>query len=922
MKKGKYFLLTIIAVVLMVLSSCQLTTEKSNKLDTPNISISLGYVRWSKIDNADGYVISINNQEEKIEQAMYNLQNLTIGEYIIKVKAISNGEYEDSEYSNVLNYEVKKQPTEKLSTPVIILEEKVVTWDEVVNASDYEVYVNNNLATVTKELSYTINANNPGVYSIYVVAIDENNVFLNSNSSNVLTYVKEEEILKIDDVKQLIDLNPNKEVRVVFIGEVIGFDSLGYAHVADETGAIYVRAKNKNLALGNCVKITGYGFIYRGSGNYPEYTRQIKDSNITVELYSEKIVETKLPVILSADELSQYNSSNYLTALFMGNIVTIKGIVETGTTRYSFYLNDEFGNHLVAIHHYSLNFQNNIVDSELNVFLGLNGQEVTLTGIMYRYYLAEDIWTLQCIGLSNDVITNETKLLTPEVTLFDNIINWNPVQNATEYHIYVNNSYYDKTSEFQFDLSNLESGEYAIQVCAVDTTNNYERSYLSHKITYLKDIETGNVNIFMINDTHGSFIDGYTPGVERVSTLIKSLSSQNGDYIKIANGDIFQGSYVSSILYGLPFIDALNAMEFDAFIIGNHEFDWGLEEIHKYKDGNPNNGEANFPFVCANIYDKSTNKRVSWLEPYTIVEINGQRVGIIGLIGHTLESSILAANVKDYDFVYPLELVKEYANELRNDKDCDSVIVSIHDYDPDLNQQMASLSGNSRIDAILCGHTHTNVYETYTKSDSASIIVAQNRDKNQTATNIMLQLVNSNINTSKFERLYPGDYEKDPAMTSVVQKYQKTIDEGNRVLGSTNSTLYRETLGMYAVEAMKQEYQVDFSIMNTGGVRATIGYGEITVAEVFEVFPFNNRVYLIELTGRAVKSLYENNSNYLYISDNYNLSSIVDNNIYKIAVIDYVFTSGYYPEFEGVTYVDTNVIMRDIVTEYLDKIFD
>lgn len=921
MKKYKIIVLTIVAFLIFTLVGCN--TISSNKLDAPTIFISEGYVRWSKIDQADSYIININDEETTIQQIKYDLSTLSQGTYSIKVKAISNDIYEDSDYSNILTYTVSTSYEGVLSSPVLTIENNIVSWESVPNANKYKVYVNEYVYAETSNLNYTLTMTKEGTYRIYVIACDESGKYKESNPSNAVEYNRVEVIQTIEEVKNSIDISGTQEAKVHFVGQVIGFDSFGYAHVADNTGSIYVRAKNPLLYLGNIVKITGYGFVYTGNGNYPEYTRQIKESNLVVEQYDGTIEELKETINLTKDDINKYNSAsnNYVNAPFMGNVVTITGVVEVGSTRYSFYLNDENGNHLVSIHHYSSNFQNNITDSSVNVFLNLDGSEVTLTGIMYRYYLAENIWTIQCIGLPNEVKLNEQKLTSPNIELIGDRIYWEQIPYATLYNVYVDGNFYEYTSECYYDLSYITTGRHEITVQAVDESNHYSSSNQSNKVVYLKDVQNENVNIFMINDTHGSFVDGDTPGVERVSTLIKELEQTNGDYIKIANGDFFQGSYAVSILYGLPMIDALNAMSFDAFIIGNHEFDWGLEQIHQYKDGDYSNGEADFPFVCANIYDKSTNQRVDWLEPYTIVENNGQRVGIIGIIGYSLESSILTANVKDYDFVYPLDIIKDYASELRNDKNCDSVIVSIHDYDSSLNRDIAALSGDSKIDAILCAHTHQNVYETITRSDYVSIPVVQNQDKNKTATSLVLQINDSSLTSWTFERYYPQNYAKDDEMSRVINKYQSTISEGNRVLGSTSSYLSRDTLGGHAVQAMKEEYQTDFAIMNTGGVRATISSGEITVAEVFEVFPFNNRVYITELSGKAIKSLYENNASYLYISNNYNASSIIDSKMYTLAVIDYVYTGEYYTEFKGTTYTDSGCTLRDIVIDYIDTLF-
>ena len=116
----------------------------------------------------------------------------------------------------------------------------------------------------------------------------------------------------------------------------------------------------------------------------------------------------------------------------------------------------------------------------------------------------------------------------------------------------------------------------------------------------------------------------------------------------------------------------MNDIGFTAMTLGNHEFDWGLDKIAKYKDGDLTNGEANFPFLGANIFYKGTNRRPDWIDPYTIVDYNGLKVGIVGVVGGTQESSILALNVAEYDFLdeetYTYQLVGSIGSDPANGK--------------------------------------------------------------------------------------------------------------------------------------------------------------------------------------------------------------------------------------------------------------
>ena len=464
-----------------------------------------------------------------------------------------------------------------------------------------------------------------------------------------------------------------------------------------------------------------------------------------------------------------------------------------------------------------------------------------------------------------------------------------------------------------------------------DDNNNNDNDNIDNN-----DKKSTNVNFLMINDTHGAFVDtssGYSIG--RVDTLVDELTAQNGDYILIHNGDAFQGSYVCSTLYGLPLVEAFNQMNFDCFVLGNHEFDWGIDKIAAYADGNPANGEANFPFLGANIYYKGTSTRPNWIDAYTVVEYGDLKVGIIGVMGETHETSILTKYVADYDFVNPINIIKEHATTLRTTLDCDVVVVASHDYDETLNSKIASLSGNAEIDAIFCAHTHQQINQTLTRSDGEKIAVVQNTHKNNLASEVIIEL-DDNGEYGGFKNAFysPSRYAISSDITTVINKYQYLIDEADESLGTVNSYLNKSTLGNYATDAMLNwNYEgydfggIDITIINTAGIRATISSGEITRADVFEVFPFNNTIVLVNMSGKDLKSLCKKNSSYLYIGVSKEIGSysqLNDNTIYQLAVIDYVFEGTYYTEFDKLSkndYIETSIVLRDQLIEYLDDLY-
>src|SRR5690606_15043436 len=152
-------------------------------------------------------------------------------------------------------------------------------------------------------------------------------------------------------------------------------------------------------------------------------------------------------------------------------------------------------------------------------------------------------------------------------------------------------------------------------------------------------------------------------------------------------------------------IDILNHMQLDAYVVGNHEFDWDFNVVTQYFNGE-HALQANFPLLGANVYETTTNKRHADVEPYTIIAKAGIQIAVIGTIGYGLESSISYPRIQDYYFTDPIELTGYWAEYVRLEEGADIVVAINHQDANFYNNQVAAFTGNKRIDAIFNGHTH------------------------------------------------------------------------------------------------------------------------------------------------------------------------------------------------------------------------
>lgn len=507
------------------------------------------------------------------------------------------------------------------------------------------------------------------------------------------------------------------------------------------------------------------------------------------------------------------------------------------------------------------------------------------------------------------------KLAKPNLKLSNGLLLWDKVNNAVEYEVYKNDQLLTTTKDYSFVITEVLGDKYFIIA-----KNDNIVSEKSNIIEIKEDNNSGTVNIFSINDTHGAVVtNSNVTGLDKVETIVNELETE-GDLIKIANGDIFQGGYASNVTRGKIFIDVLNEMEFDCFVIGNHEFDWGLETISVFNDGDLSNGEADFPFLGANIVNKTTSTMPSWLDEYTIVENNGLKVGIIGVIGEGLTSSISAEFVENYKFLDPVPIVERLSSKLRTEELCDVVVVAIHDYDSSTNERFAALSGDSVVDAVLCAHTHQRIAESIKRNGEYDLPVIQSNTKNISVGRLDLMLKDGNVKGYVMAHYNPSLYSSSSNILDIVSTYQDIILEGEKVVGYTNSKLSKTRLGYLAADGIVEFTNSDFACLNTGGVRSTIDTGNITMEDIYEVFPFDNKLILVEMSGSNLKSFYNTAEGYLYFSNNLDINNISSTQTYTICVIDYVYNYYYYQKYfknQKATYLDSYI--RDAVIYQIER---
>ncbi|MCB1024136.1 MAG: bifunctional metallophosphatase/5'-nucleotidase [Acidobacteria bacterium] len=387
------------------------------------------------------------------------------------------------------------------------------------------------------------------------------------------------------------------------------------------------------------------------------------------------------------------------------------------------------------------------------------------------------------------------------------------------------------------------------------------------------------LTILYTNDLHSHLEPHIVPwvsttrkvgGFANIATLVKKEKAANDHTVYFDAGDFFTGPYISSLTKGEAVIDAMNYIGLDAAAAGNHEFDHGWQNTQEQF------AKAKFPILNGNIFVKETGKLV-WDNPYIIKEVNGIRIGIIGLHGKfafydtTADEMIKGLDARDEE-----EYLRKYIGELKGKTDL--IVVLIHQGIPGTqssggtgdvarnHEKDIRLAKNvPGIDIMITGHPHSGTPKPLISN--GTIIVSTDAytielGKLELIYDKKLDKITSYKNT--FNYLYDDEVEDDPQMLSVIKKWNdkvKTItDEVVTTSAAALTRSYSEEslLGNMVADSMLDAFpDYDFAVTNSGGLRQDIDKGEITVGELISAFPFPNTIVLLEMKGSDIRAMFE-----------------------------------------------------------------
>ncbi|HSP62456.1 MAG TPA: bifunctional UDP-sugar hydrolase/5'-nucleotidase, partial [Pyrinomonadaceae bacterium] len=392
-------------------------------------------------------------------------------------------------------------------------------------------------------------------------------------------------------------------------------------------------------------------------------------------------------------------------------------------------------------------------------------------------------------------------------------------------------------------------------------------------------------------DMHGRVfpIDYYTDkydnvGIAKVATLIKDARKNDPDLLLVDSGDTIQGTpleYFHNKKNNAPpdpMMLAMNALHYDSMAVGNHEYNFGLKVLEKARS------EARFPWLSANSYNKGSS--TTHYTPYIIKEVQGVRIGVLGLTTPGIPNWENVPNYQGLEFKETVSEAKKWVPILREKEKVDVVVITMHmgiEEDlrtgtpnpaqvPDENAAIAIARQVPGIDVILMGHTHRDVPSLVVNE---VLLTQANRWASHVA-RVDLYLEKDERGrwhvVAKQSRTIPVTEKTaiDPEIAEIGNPYDKeTQDWLGRAIGESAEELsahdgrFKDTAIIDLIQRVQMEAgHADVSMAAAFNLSARIPKGQVTVRDIAGLYEYENTLVTLELTGQQLKDALEHSARY------------------------------------------------------------
>lgn len=391
------------------------------------------------------------------------------------------------------------------------------------------------------------------------------------------------------------------------------------------------------------------------------------------------------------------------------------------------------------------------------------------------------------------------------------------------------------------------------------------------RVEEVVDAPPGHLTVLHTNDLHAHYepeVADWLPnrpaigGFVRLDAEVRGIRANRGpDGVLLFDaGDLNTGTPLGEIdvngAKGAAMLQFLDLLHYDAWALGNHEFDKGLENLRRYAKA------STIPILSSNIHNGDGSLLLAHQEASHVFERNGLKVGVIGATTEGLRTLMRPAEYATLSVPPVADAVR--AEVARLDPVTDLIVVLSHIGIEDDRALAKAVPG---IDLIVGGHSHTHL-EVAEQVEGTWIVQAGSYTRSLGIVDLVVEgdrITNFHYSLKDLTPVTsPGP--PSPKVVGLVASYDAKIDAiYGEVIGNADGVFERDyhhesSVGRFCADVVRDAAGTDVGLCNGGGLRADIEAGPVTLRSIYDVLPFGNQVMRFSATGVQLQSLLVRNA--------------------------------------------------------------
>ena len=400
--------------------------------------------------------------------------------------------------------------------------------------------------------------------------------------------------------------------------------------------------------------------------------------------------------------------------------------------------------------------------------------------------------------------------------------------------------------------------------------------FFSNVSSFAKEID---IQILATSDLHGKFYpydyaineESKSGSLTQIATAVKKYRTDNTIIVDV--GDTIQDNYSEMFFKDKihPMMLAMNEIGYDIWAIGNHEFNYGVENLKNIME------QSTSKVLIGNLYNPDGT---SFADSYTIIEKDGVKIGVIGMCTPNI-TKWDSVNLKDYIVTDPVEETKKIVKDLRDKVDV--LIATVHmgeenEYDVPNSGANDLANACPELDLIIAAHEHKLVEETYVNN----VLIVENKSSGATMSKVNIVVekdkTGCKIVDRKAESIKISEYESDKELSKKLSPYnERAKKEANIIIGElVGGNLVPENeiaeIPQAQIEPTSlidlinevQMYYTDAQVSSAAlfNIDANLEPGKIKKSDTSLIYKYGNTLYKVQMTGKQLKKYMEWSANY------------------------------------------------------------